>query len=483
MSTDHAREGQQLIDAVYKGKIDRRTFLRRAALLGIPLTTMQAVLSACSSSTSSPGQPTTAPAAKGPEPTMAAGAPATATPAVQVAKPSGKQVKVQFMHVFQPGQPAGDTMLKLLDQFNKSQQEVFVENAPVPSAGLAEKLTAQLASGAPPDLVWGGTNVKAIEEDLVVAVEDYFKGGQAFDINRFDKSWLDLLRYKGKLWAMPFELSSVSVGVNKDMFEKASIPLPKYDWKWDEMLDVAKKLVKPGDQWGWGNTRPVWQWNDAIKGAGGQLYTTGKPARSALDSPETIQGFSTYSDLWTKHKVTSVDAPVDEFNRTGKFALWPTCVAVPGYGSTLPFKYSATTYPIIKNKASLWCYKVLTMYKTTAERQEATFKFMQWFYQDDNFLEWALGGGYLPITKAQQDNPKWKDRMKSDPGWEAPMYQVQNGYLFVTPIIPSVDGDYTPMQNAADAMVLGKATPEDALKEAAKQVNTLIEQGKCLGCE
>ncbi|HEV8637965.1 MAG TPA: extracellular solute-binding protein, partial [Chloroflexota bacterium] len=202
-------------------------------------------------------EPTSAPAATKPAEAAKPAAPAAAAPAKAV---GGKGVKIQYMHVFAPEGPAGETLKRLFERFNSSQGDVVAESVFVAGGQLGEKTNALLAAGTPPDILWGGFTVKWADEGLIVPVEDLFSLTN-FDVKRFPGTFPDLLRYKRKLWVLPYELSAVTVGYNADLFKEKGVPEPKFGWTWEQMTEAALKLTDPAKNiWGWNNTRPAWQW-------------------------------------------------------------------------------------------------------------------------------------------------------------------------------------------------------------------------------
>lgn len=388
------------------------------------------------------------------------------------------------MHLFVEDEPPGQTMARLIDRFNATHPAIRVDPLIVPSGGYGRRLSELVAANTPPDLAWDTPTARLMASGKLVPVDSLTGRPGGFDLGEFPSFVVDHLRYQGRLWAMPFELSAVSVGVNRDHLAREGIPEPSLGWRWEDMLDVARRTTHPErKQWGWGNTRAGWQWFDAIVGAGGRLWNTDvTPARSALSEPATIDGIARYAALWTVEQVTSIHAPVDEFNLTGSFTLWPTCVAVPGYEPVLPFRSSATSVPLIQRPACLWCWKVLDLFRTAEPRIQAAWQFVSWFYQTDNLLDWSIGGGYLPITRAGLTAPRWQAVVQADPAWKAPLWQIDQGYLRPPPLVPEVDGWYPIYQSAIDQIVLGQASPTEALPVAARAIDDLIKQGKCLGC-
>ena len=54
---------------------------------------------------------------------------------------------------------------------------------------------------------------------------------------------LETLSWKGKLYAIPRDVSNLVIYYNKDMFNEKHIPYPDKNWTFDEFLTTAKKLT------------------------------------------------------------------------------------------------------------------------------------------------------------------------------------------------------------------------------------------------
>src|SRR5204862_6802020 len=73
------------------------------------------------------------------------------------------------------------------------------------------------------------------------------KDDKDFALSDFDKTIVDGLSYKGKLYALSYDFGPNIVYVNKTLFQKAGVNLPKPDWTWDDFLETSKGLTKKID--------------------------------------------------------------------------------------------------------------------------------------------------------------------------------------------------------------------------------------------
>lgn len=91
--------------------------------------------------------------------------------------------------------------------------------------------------------------------------------------------------------------------MNVDLFEREGVPLPAWDWTWDDLLRAAVRLTKrdaSGQASQLGLGRPGWlYW---IWSAGGDLYS-GDGKRMLIAEPPALQALSWLQEAVHKHRV------------------------------------------------------------------------------------------------------------------------------------------------------------------------------------
>ena len=145
-----------------------------------------------------------------------------------------------------------------------------------------------------------------VDADLLVDMEALAKADATFRLDDIYDSILGLgkVGFRAGVYMIPSGLDTVQMYYNKSAFEKAGAPLPKPDWKWDDLIAVCKTLMEKnadtycfdyGDWWAY-----FVPW---IEGQGGRVLSEdGK--KSQFSTPEARAGLQAYADLWQKHKVT-----------------------------------------------------------------------------------------------------------------------------------------------------------------------------------
>src|SRR5918994_1824451 len=109
----------------------------------------------------------------------------------------------------------------------------------------AVKLKALQAAGTPPDIADVHHNGGA---------RDMGPGGQVIDLSpllrrdpypKTHVGW-EPYAWQKQQYGVPWSLQSTAVFFNKALFDQAGVQYPTDRWTWDDYLEAAKKLVRPG---------------------------------------------------------------------------------------------------------------------------------------------------------------------------------------------------------------------------------------------
>lgn len=111
--------------------------------------------------------------------------------------------------------------------------------------------TKSITAGVIPDMinVTGETLYRTILDSKLDYDHTEIMTKYKFDMSRFEKEYLDMLRQMGdgkKLIALPdkvdYPYESAALMYNKSIFDRFAVPYPKDNMTWDEVLELAKKF-------------------------------------------------------------------------------------------------------------------------------------------------------------------------------------------------------------------------------------------------
>jgi multiple sugar transport system substrate-binding protein len=271
---------------------------------------------------------TTAPAAAATKP--AAAAAATTAPAAAGAAPTTAPAPTAVKPVtLGPGQillrmhsrtgsegTKPEAGIKVVEEKNpkiKIQLETF------PTAEFTTKVLTMAAGGQLGDLIWGSPSNYHVQvgNNLWFDVTPLVQSTN-YDLKPFFKSALDYLTaHDGKLWSLPYKAhpGSPAIFYNVEHLQKQNVANPP-SWKtYEELTETAVKLHKGGggavEMYG---ILPNTGWNHSVPcilRAFGSDETDSvfKATKSTLDTPQALQAFQWYHDLYHKHKIAPIPGP------------------------------------------------------------------------------------------------------------------------------------------------------------------------------
>ncbi len=271
------------------------------------------------------------------------------------------------------GGPEEEAVLRaLVDQFNAENPDIQIEYALWPD--LVTDLRAALEAGSPPDIAfipdyefWDFVSrgqlinlQPLVDQSAIINPDSMWLSA----LSRFRFDFTDFTFGEGDLYALPKDIGPMLLYINEDLFEEAGVPLPdpEMPMTWDEVVAVATLLTRdangrtPADadfdrysieQYGLGDLR----WEIAVYGNGGRIISEDGHTFVGAADPNTLQALQWLSDLRNVHYVTPIavsDAlsPAEMF-ADGRVAMitdgrWQ----VPGFESSLPFKWSIRPNPV-----------------------------------------------------------------------------------------------------------------------------------------
>ena len=145
-----------------------------------------------------------------------------------------------------------DAYQTLVNSFQTANPDYNVELRYVPDdADYLRRLAADFAAGAPADVML--LNYRRIapfaDEGALEAVGPHLAKSQVIKEGDFYQPAMDAFRYKGELWCLPQNVSSLVIYYNKALFAAAGITYPANDWTWADFVAAAKALTldKNGD--------------------------------------------------------------------------------------------------------------------------------------------------------------------------------------------------------------------------------------------
>ncbi len=340
---------------------------------------------------------------------------------------------------------------------------------------IRDKLTTAVLGGQGPDVVsvdsaWNaGLAASGITSDISSrfgAIADQFFEGPAASGS-----------YLGKQYAVPWYTNNVGMYYNKKMLNAASVAPPT---TWDELVSTSKALTS-GDQYGLmmgASGFGAFTWFPfAFQNEAQLISDDGKKAE--FDSEAGLGAWQYYSDLYLTHKVvpediksatTAWDQVFAPFIQERVAMLFCGDWATFAINSGNPdIEFAVAPLPVGKVAATVIGGYNLAI-PPTSSKADLAWDFIQWMTAQEQ--EWILQSYNRIQARADIVDTEYAS---SDPILKVFVDQSSIGRARAT--VPQWgEIEQTILANAWDSVVLGQASPADALAKAASDTNSLLAE-------
>ena len=112
-----------------------------------------------------------------------------------------------------------------------------------PAQDINQQLGQAFAGGTPPDVFYVDAS-RVADYASVGALDPY--ASKDPDVNDFYQSLRDAFTYKGQLYCIPKDFSTLALEINTDLWSRAGLTAADYPKTWDQLTAVAAKLKAKG---------------------------------------------------------------------------------------------------------------------------------------------------------------------------------------------------------------------------------------------
>jgi len=400
---------------------------------------------------------------------------------------------------------ANDNLVKLVERFNASQNEVKVE--PVYQGSdieLALKLIAGMPSGNVPTIAYHSEPYTGpmIDSGQIVPIQEYVDQ-EDYDLSDFAPAAIAYYTVDDTLYAMPHSLAVPLMYYNKIPFREVGLDPEQPPRDLDEVRAASEKLVQrdsAGNVTRYGFALDISPWHVELTLAGaGELYVNNENGRAgvatevAFDNEAGQKLFQWWHDMvddglalnigWDPigaNGLLAVGAKKAVMVRSSSSALRTVMdvlekgiegvdlgvAPVPGIPGKVP-EGSPGVYT-----RCLWIMSA----RPEAERDGA-WKFIKWLMEPEQQAEWFAGSGYLPVRDSAYDLPAAKDIIAQYPEFQLPadlFAKTATTTAALGPLIGPFQQVRDAVKNAIESMVSGSASPDEAMAAAVKEGNAAI---------
>jgi multiple sugar transport system substrate-binding protein len=381
-----------------------------------------------------------------------------------------------------------DLLQKLVDKFNQTHPSIQVESLYIGQQDQQmPKILTAVVGNAPPDVLWYNPTItgQLVELGAIIPLDEKLATSPV--AGEIDPTLYTSMRYGGHTWSVPFATNNVNVFYRPSLFAAAGITeLPK---TWGQFLQVAQKLTRDTNGDGHidqhGLVLPlgkgeftVFTWLPFMWSSGGELVK-GKIESAAAVNLQDNSGAMAALQFWQNLVATGaaiLSAPERGYE-VGDLVAGRVAMQVTGPWSLREFKQSGVDFavfpiPVAQQPVTIIGGENLFLFKTTSQRQAAAFTFAQYTLSEEFQTELALGTGYLPVNVKSRQNAQYQAFMREQP--QIKVFLEQAKYGRSRPIFPGYSRVSDNLGRSIEAVILGKDSPEVALKATQQRLNLIF---------
>lgn len=410
----------------------------------------------------------------------------------------GKTVQVDFWHV--QTKQNEDALKKIAADFNAANPGITVTPQYIGSYDvIAQKIQVGIQAKQVPAMAVGYENNVANyqQADALLDLSPYINsktyGWTKDDLSDIFPGFLDRNIYpdfKNQILSAPFTSSILMMWYNVDMLKSVGFNGPAKTW--DEFKAQAAATVKAGKR-GYPVRAETSDVDGMVFSFGGEVISADNK-KAKFDSPQALAALQVLEDMTKAGTTFITDAPSNEDqtfftngdapfflgSSTGRAYIGAAMQKDPNDPSKGDkFNWSGTVIPqgadnLNTPKTALYGANAI-LFKTTPEKQLASWLFLKYFTSKDVTAYWSIQSGYLPVRKSAAESDAFKTFVNGKPLNRAAFDIAPYGKGEPQPA--GWTKARTDIQNVETQLLNKQLTAADAAKQIQSKVNDDLANG------
>lgn len=394
---------------------------------------------------------------------------------------SGEKVKISVWYAVSGA--SGEAFKELVDKFSASQDQIEIELSYSGNYGdTATKVSAALTSNTEPNvaLMSAGPLFTGARDNYFI---DEKVNEPGFDKDDFFESGWEYSKYKGKICALPYGISTQILYYNKKILDKAGIDVNNSPTTWEDLYEMAKKAQKDGninnssEFWGFEVTDVPWLFKSMLNQNGNPIINV--DANNVI-TPAFGDDKAVEVATWWKKMVDEKIMPAGQHSNAEKAYLagnvaFAVCSSnrISRWLNEANVEVGAFPMPYFEKPSLALGGNVLVMFNKDEKADYASWELLKYLVDAQNQTEFALKTGYLPIRKSGIELDVAKKALADNPMYKIAFDQLKNTWSYWHfEQMGTMDGILKDTMEKIEKNVM---SPKDALAEAVKQLNKELE--------
>jgi multiple sugar transport system substrate-binding protein len=391
---------------------------------------------------------------------------------------SNGAVTIDLWHGYQGKE--GKEMNRLVAEYERLHPNVHIQQTFISNLDYAlQKVETAIAGGQPPDIayLYGSWAANIAQSPRTVTLNSLIKSDPSFNWNDFWPGERDVATVGSKIVGIPALVDNLALVYNKTLFRKAHVPFPTDKWTWKTFTNAAIKLTSAQKkQFGWayvadGSEDTVWRFEAMLWQAGGSILTP-NDKKAAFDSPAGVAALSMLGNMARHHAMYLDNGNGDYWNlfNSGHIAmLWTGPWDLP----FTKVNYGVQILPADLNHQTISGPDNWILFNNGPTRLKAAWNFMKWFTSTRQDADWIVHTCDLPIRRSVMKTPQFHQFLQKCPGDGTFVHNLSN-VKHARPVLTTYPKISEAIGQAVVSVILQKATPRQALAQAATKVNQIL---------
>lgn len=283
----------------------------------------------------------------------------------------------------------------MLEDFEKQNDGIKVDLMHIPQ-NYFQKIHLLFASNTAPDVIFINNLYLPLYANAGV-LEDLTGYGE-FEYDKYFPKSLEAMKFKGKIYALPRDVSNLVFFYNRDLFKKQGVSYPTKNWTLEDLLNKAQKLTTKETFGISFEEKPLYYLPYMLYyGGWGVNDTANYFKEDVLDKPENKKGLEFYADLRRKYHVAPRkeeigSATMAQMFLQGKVGMYLSGRwMVPKFRQEAKFDWDVVEFPkTMFMDSSGWAVS-----RTSKHKPEAV-KLIKFLASEDNSQKFAQSGLIVP---------------------------------------------------------------------------------------
>lgn len=369
-----------------------------------------------------------------------------------------------------------DSLDAIIEAFQSEHPNVTVEVQTASYDDYWTSLQTQIAGGNAPDTfeINYENFVAYAAAGSLLDLTPLAEADADFEADRYYPRAYDVFQRDSSLYGLPATFSNVVLFYNQDLFDAAGLEYPSADWTWEDELAAAEALTD-AEAGVWGTFQPIqfFEFYKVLAQNGGSFFSE-DGSEVAFNSPEGVEAAE-----WLVSKVGTVMPSEADMGgqddatlfKSGKLAMWHNGIWQFAGMADAPFAWDIALEPGNVQKAHHF-FANAAVASSTTEYPEEAWAWIRFLTGSDAAVQTRIDASWELAAVADQS--LFGPYLEQTPPESREVVFEALDAIVVPPVIEQQAQMQDIVSQQLQRAVLGEVSVQEALDEAAEQVQALL---------